>query len=303
MDYCEFCCTFAAEMKIFKQIVTWLGIMAGLTLLAIGLWYILFHGSQSTGSLKWFQFLQTFATFLMPPILCAWMWDTNHRPSVWLKLNHAPRWQTFLFAVGIMICLLPGINLLADLNSRIELPKSLDFIEQIFKQQEEAAAALTERFLQADTIGQLLLNIGLMALLPAFAEELTFRGTLQQIVKGEGLRVTGYRTHAAIWITAFVFSAIHMQFYGFIPRMLMGALFGYMLVWTGSLWIPVTMHFTNNALAVIAYYIEHSAFSIQNSDINIADTFGTGDTWYIGVISLLITCPGLLIFYRRTHTQ
>jgi membrane protease YdiL (CAAX protease family) len=157
--------------------------------------------------------------------------------------------------------------------------------------------------LQADTIGQLILNIGLMALLPAFAEELTFRGTLQQILKGEGVRVTGYRTHAAIWITAFVFSAIHMQFYGFIPRMLMGALFGYMLVWTGSLWIPVTMHFTNNALAVIAYYIEHSAFSIQHSDINIADTFGAGDTWYIGVISLLITCPGLLIFYRRTHKQ
>jgi membrane protease YdiL (CAAX protease family) len=289
-------------MKIFKQIVTWLGIMAGLTLLAIGLWYILFHGSQSTGSLKWFQFLQTFATFLMPPILCAWMWDTNHRPFVWLKLNRTPDWQTFLFAIGIMICLLPGINLLADLNSRIELPKSLDSIEQIFKQQEEAAAALTERFLQADTIGQLLLNIGLMALLPAFAEELTFRGTLQQILEVRS-QESGVRTHIAIWLTAFIFSAIHMQFYGFIPRMLMGALFGYMLVWTGSLWIPVTMHFTNNALAVIAYYIEHSAFSIQHSDINIADTFGTGDTWYIGVISLLITCPGLLIFYRRTHKQ
>ena len=302
-------------MKIFKQIVTWMGIMAGLTLLAIGLWYILFYGSQSTGSLKWFQFLQTFATFLMPPILCAWMWDSSHRPFIWLKLNHAPDWQTFLFAIGIMICLLPGINLLADLNSRIELPKSLDSIEQIFKQQEEAAAALTERFLQADTIGQLLLNIGLMALLPAFAEELTFRGTLQQILSNspqDGLTAqrsysdsgpTVTRSAVAIWLTAFIFSAIHMQFYGFIPRMLMGALFGYMLVWTGSLWIPVTMHFTNNALAVIAYYIEHSAFRIQHSDINIADTFGTGDTWYIGVISLLITCPGLLIFYRRTHTQ
>jgi membrane protease YdiL (CAAX protease family) len=300
-------------MKIFKQIVTWLGIMAGLTLLAIGLWYTLFHGSQSTGSLKWFQFLQTFATFLMPPILCAWMWDTNHRPSVWLKLNRTPDWQTFLFAVGIMICLLPGINLLADLNSRIELPKSLDFIEQIMRQMEENAAALTERFLKADNIAQLLLNVGLLALLPALAEELSFRGTLQQILRGEGLRVTGYRTHTAIWITAFVFSAIHMQFYGFVPRMLMGALFGYMFVWTGSLWVPVVMHFTNNAIAVVTYYVvEHSAVSGQLSDKNIADTFGAGDTWYIGVLSLiaaialimwLLTSQDLPGYVRRTRKQ
>jgi len=300
-------------MKIFVRIVVWLGIMAGLTLLAMGIWYIALGGSQSTESLKWLQLLQTIGTFLLPPILCAWIWDANHKPFTWLKLDKGTDWKVLLICIAIMIVAIPGINLLADLNSRVSLPKSLESIEQILKQQEEAAAALTERFLQADNVGQLLLNIGLLALLPALAEELSFRGTLQQILKGEGLAVNGERTHIAIWITAFVFSAIHMQFYGFVPRMLMGALFGYIFVWTGSLWIPIVMHFTNNGIAVLAYYVvQHSAISGQFSDKNIADTFGAGDTWWIGVLSLIavsalvvwmLTSQDLPGYVRRTRTR
>ena len=279
--------------KIFIRILTWLGIMAGLTLLAMGIWYIALGGSQTTGSLKWLQFLQTLGTFLLPPILCAWIWDADHQPFRWLKLNQRADWRIFLIAVLVMIVAIPGINLLADLNSRVVLPKSLEFIEQIFKQQEEVAAALTERFLQADNVLQLILNIGLLALLPALSEELSFRGILQQTL-GEK------RTHTAIWITAFIFSAVHMQFYGFVPRMLLGAMFGYAFVWTSSLWVPIVMHFTNNGIAVITYYLLDG---IGENSINIADTFGAGDTWYIGLISLILTSLGLLIFYRRTHTR
>ena len=283
--------------KILVRILVWLGVMAILTVLAMGIWLVAFGGSQTTESLKWLQFLQVLGTFLIPPFICAWLWARKDALS-WLKLTgNGERLAVsdFLLAVVIMLCAVPGINLLADLNGQVQLPESLDFIEKILKQQEEAAAALTERFLQADTIGGLLINIGLMALLPAFAEELTFRGTLQQIINGERLSVSGYRTGVAIWVTAFVFSAVHMQFYGFVPRMLMGAMFGYILVWSGSLWVPIVMHFTNNGMAVIAYYL----FG-QNSS---ADTIGTGATWWLGVISLMITCLGLLIFYRRTHKR
>ena len=273
--------------KLFVRILTWLGIMAVLTLLAMGAWMIVSGGSQSTVSLKWFQFVQTIGTFLLPPILCAWLWDEKHQPFHWLHLNKGADWQSFVLAIGIMICAIPAINLLADLNSRIDFPDSLDFIEQKFKAYEASAAALTERFLQADNVGVLLLNIGLMALLPALAEELSFRGTLQQLLGSK---------HLAIWITAIIFSAIHMQFYGFIPRMLMGAMFGYVFVWTGSLWVPIVMHFTNNGLAVLAFYV----FGTENS---YADTIGAGATWWLGVISLMLTSLGLLIFYRRTRKQ
>lgn len=279
--------------KPLIRILYWLGFMALLTALAMILWTVLSGGSRTTESLKWLQFLQTIATFLLPSILGAWLWSEDHKPFAWLRLTKTTHWTHYLLAVGIMLCAMPGINLLADLNSRVALPESLDFIEQILKQQEEAAAALTERFLQADNIGVLLINIGLMAFLPALAEEISFRGTLQQILAGKS------QIHIAIWVTAFIFSAIHMQFYGFIPRMLMGAMFGYLFVWTGSLWVPILMHFTNNGLAVIAYYL----IGESEESKNIADTFGAGDTWWVGVISIVITSLGLLIFYRRTHTR
>ena len=282
--------------KPLIRILYWLGFMALLTALAMILWAVVSGGSHSTTSLKWLQFMQTIATFLLPSILGAWIWSEDHKPFTWLRLTSTTHWLNYLLAVGIMLCAVPGINLLADLNSRIELPESLGFIEQILKQQEEAAAALTERFLQADNIGVLLINIGLMALLPALAEEVSFRGTLQQILAQGKLKG---QIHIAIWATAFIFSAIHMQFYGFIPRMLMGAMFGYIFVWTGTLWVPILMHFTNNGLAVLAYYLVGDSEEAKN----IADTFGAGDTWWVGLISVLITFLGLLRFYRRTHIR
>ena len=184
--------------------------MSILTVFAMVAWMMIWGGTQTTDSLKWLQFLQTIATFLLPSILCAWLWDEEHKPFRWLRMDVPVQWKEMLLAIVIMVCAVPGINLLADLNSRVELPKSLEFIEQILKSQEEAAAALTERFLQADNIGGLLVNIGLMALLPALSEESAFRGTLQQIIskdqsgKVQSTKVYGFcflcDTHAVLRI-------------------------------------------------------------------------------------------------------
>ena len=274
----------------------WLGLICVLTLIAVVGWALVCKDTQSTVALKWLQLLQSIATFLAPAILCAWLWDEHQQPFAWLKMNHAPSWQDVLLVITIMLCALPAINLLADLNSRVVLPESLSGLEQWMKTREQEAADLTQRFLQADNIGTVMLNIGLMALLPALGEEISFRGTLQQTITRNPSPLT---PHLAIWVTAIVFSAIHIQFYGFVPRMLMGAMFGYIFVWSGNLWLPVIMHFTNNAIAVITYSILGESADNQN----IADTIGAGDMWWLGVLSLVITCLGLLIFYRRTHTR
>ena len=278
------------------RLLFWLGLMAVLTLIAVVGWVLVCRDAQSTVALKWLQLLQSIATFLAPAILCAWLWDEHQQPFAWLKMNHAPAWQDVLLVLAIMLCALPAINLLADLNSRVVLPESLSGLEQWMKTREQEAADLTRRFLQADNIGTVMLNIGLMALLPALGEEISFRGTLQQTLSNHQSPITN---HVAIWATAIVFSAIHIQFYGFVPRMLMGAMFGYIFVWSGNLWLPVIMHFTNNAVAVITY----SILGESADNKNIADTIGAGDTWWLGVLSLIITCLGLLIFYRRTHTR
>ena len=146
--------------KILVRIMVWIAVMSVLTLIAMGSW-VLCGGNQTTASLKWFQFVQTLATFLLPPILCAWMWDERHRPFTWLKMDRKPDGRLIILAVGIMVCAVPAINLLADLNSRLRLPDSMAGLEQRLRAMEDAAAVLTEQFLKADNIGMLLVNIGM----------------------------------------------------------------------------------------------------------------------------------------------
>ena len=274
---------FCGMKRTIIQILVWLGVLFASTVVVVMLWTLFFHGSMEVEAQKWLQFFTSIGVFLLPPIVCAYLWDDEHRADRWLRIDRGADWKNFALAIVIMVVALPAVNLLAYLNSLIPMPQSAIDAEQ-------EANALLKAFMDTDSVGDVLINVGILALLPAIGEELTFRGTIQQIINGERLSVSGYRTHLAIWVTAIIFSAIHMQFLGFIPRMLMGALFGYMFVWTGTLWIPIVMHFTNNAIALRLY----------NSN---ADTIGAGATWDIGVISLIITCLGLLIFYRRTHTR
>lgn len=291
--------------KIFVRVVIWFALIVFFMFVSMGVWMVGVSDQTAISSLKWLQFLQTIGVFLLPALLGVWLWSDDHRPFRWLKMDRKSGWDIMVLAIVIMLCAVPGINLLAALNNALVLPDSMRFIEEYLRQMEEEAALLTERFLQADDVWGLLINIGLMALLPALAEEISFRGVLQQLLGG--------RTHVAIWLTAFLFSAIHMQFYGFVPRMLMGALFGYMFVWTGSLWVPIVMHFVNNGIAVLCYYIL-SRDGIE-MDMNYADTLGAGTTWWLGLLSLLtvgillrvlylrITSQGPRGYGRRTHTQ
>lgn len=311
---CKFCSTFVVENgkiynmkreKTFYKIVLWVGLVITFTMAVSVGWLLSDVDKTAISSLKWLQFLQTIGVFLLPALLGVWLWSDDHRPFRWLKMDRKSGWDIMVLAIVIMVCAVPGINLLAALNNALVLPDSMRFIEEYLRQMEEEAALLTECFLQADDVWGLLINIGLMALLPALAEEMSFRGVLQQLLGG--------RTHVAIWLTAFLFSAIHMQFYGFVPRMLMGALFGYMFVWTGSLWVPIVMHFVNNGIAVLCYYIL-SREGVE-MDMNYADTLGAGTTWWLGLLSLLtvgillrvlylrITSQGPRGYARRTHTQ
>ncbi len=279
--------------KIFSRIVFWIGLMIAFTMVVSVGWLLSDVDKTATSSLKWLQCIQTLSLFLLPALLCAWVWEEKHRPFRWLRMDRMISWHVVGLAAVVMVCAIPGINLLADLNNRIVLPECLSSLEQFFRQMEEEAALLTKRFMQADNVWVMMINMGLMAVLPALAEEMSFRGVLQQLLSG--------RTHVAIWLTAVIFSAIHMQFYGFIPRVLMGALFGYVFVWTGSLWVPIVMHFVNNGMAVLLYYI----LSLQGvaMDTNYADTLGAGTTWWLGIISLLTVGILLRVLYLRITSQ
>lgn len=290
------------------KVVQWLGCIFLFSIPAMGS-IILFPQPLSVESLKWIQLLQTSAIFLFPPLCMAYLW--NAQPWEWLGLKvsicQPPNVSVTpcslpikrgLWAVGLMLIALPAINLLSYLNQQLTLPEFLQPLEAWMKTQEENAALITEQFLNVRTFGGLIINLLLMALLPAVAEELTFRGVVQKLFQGtQALENQRSKVpHLAIWCSAILFSAIHLQFYGFVPRMLMGALFGYMLVWTGSLWIPILMHFTNNAMAVLLYFIAN----LTGWDVEKVDTIGAKDTLWLGVLCLLLTIVGIYAFRRST---
>ncbi len=278
-----------SNASILVRVLVWLGIMGVLTMVAFGVWFFLPNRDGLVG-MKWLQLLQSVATFLLPALAGAYLWSNT--PMQWLHLNKKPSWQEALAAVVVMLLAIPGINLLSAWNQQMVLPEWMSGIEQWMRMQEDAAAQLTEQFLRVDTVGGLLVNIGLMALLPAVGEELTFRG----VVQGMFTR----NKHVAIWATAAIFSFVHMQFYGFLPRMLMGAMFGYMLWWTGSLWVPMLMHFVNNCAAVVVAYFAYN--HLEEGRAEMLDTIGTEDTILLGVFSICIVLIMMVMYgYFYSH--
>lgn len=278
-----------SNASILVRVLVWLGIMGVLTMVAFGVWFFLPNRDGLVG-MKWLQLLQSVATFLLPALAGAYLWSST--PMQWLHLDSKPSWQEALAAVVIMLLAIPGINLLSAWNQQMVLPEWMSGIEQWMRMQEDAAAQLTEQFLRVDTVGGLLVNIGLMALLPAVGEELTFRG----VVQGMFTR----NKHVAIWATAAIFSFVHLQFYGFLPRMLLGAMFGYMLWWTGSLWVPMLMHFVNNCAAVVVAFWAYNY--LEEGSAEMLDTIGTEDTILLGVFSICIVLIMMVMYgYFYSH--
>jgi uncharacterized protein len=143
-----------------------------------------------------------------------------------------------------------GLNsIFIEWNSNVHLPESAKAIEEWAREYESNAEVLTKFLTTFDSGLQLIIALIVIAVLPAIGEEIVFRGLIQN----EFFRATK-NVHLSIWIAAFLFSAIHFQFFGFVPRLLLGALFGYLYYWSGNLWMAILAHFVNNGLSVMAMY-------------------------------------------------
>lgn len=239
-------------------------------------------------NVKVMQLIQSFGLFVIPPFVMASLWSNN--AFEFLRLKSTLRWTTVLYVVAFMLVAIPFINMLSWLNQQIILPEALSEIEKMMQSSEVQIAEITEKMLNVSTLGALLFNVFLVAVVPALGEELFFRGTIQRLLSDwKGALF-------AIWITAFVFSAIHMQFYGFLPRMLLGAFLGYLLLWSGSLWLPIIAHFVNNAVAVVFYYLKFNGVKVID-----VETIGTDDTLWLGIVSGIVCV--FLGFLIRKNTR
>lgn len=240
---------------------------------------------HTVSSMKLIQLLQSLGLFFLPPLLFAYF--CTNSVTDFLALRYKRPFVSFVFVGLFMLLCVPAINLAGFLNQQIVLPDFLHSLEQWMKTSEQQATVATEKMLGVHSFQSLLFNLFLMALMPALGEELFFRAALLRIFSKR------FGAHWAVWITAIIFSAIHLQFYGFLPRMLLGAFFGYLLVWSKSLWLPVVAHFVNNALVVIVFYFRFNGYVLPDFD-----SVGTGSTLWLGLLSLAF-CIGIIpLFYK-----
>jgi hypothetical protein len=242
--------------------------------------------------LKYFQLWQSVGLFIVPAFLLAYLFSGS--VIKYLKLNKRTSVVSAILATFIVMAFNPFISYVGILNARMELPQWLEGVERWMRQSEDQAGMLTGLFVKADSIGVLFYNIFLIALIPAIGEEFLFRGVVQRT-----FHEWTKNKHVAIWVSAVLFSALHLQFYGFIPRALLGALFGYMFVWSGNLWLPVIAHFINNAVAVVAYYF-HGTGALKADP----ETLGANmDYAWIAAAFSLVAVVALMAYFKTREEK
>ncbi|NVO20948.1 MAG: CPBP family intramembrane metalloprotease [Bacteroidetes bacterium] len=234
-------------------------------------------------SLKGMQIINMAGGLLLPAMLYHWL--VQGEPIPYIKRKLFPGWNFFLISALLLIIVQPFISFTNDLNEGLKLPESLKMLESMMQGAEKQAQLLTDAFLASISLGGLMVNIFMIAILPAVAEEFVFRGVLTRLFQ-EWTR----NKHLAVLISALIFAAIHLQFYGFLPRFLLGVVLGYLFVWSGSLWLPMLAHFTNNFLSIIIEYLYRRGTISINSE-----QFGFSNIYLVVALSLILSVA--LLYY------
>ena len=235
------------------------------------------------------QLLNQAGLFLLPTLL---HWFINEKRQ-FVDFNGRTVQQVAGWGLVIVltISLMPVNSLIIELNQALTLPNSLAPLERWIRTKEDQMAELTKFLTTFRTVPQLAMAVLTIALMPALSEEVLFRGVLQR----KFIVWTG-NIHAGIWLAAALFSAIHLQFYGFVPRMLLGALFGYLYVWSGNLWVPILAHFVNNGFTILLIFL----FNRRLTSINIDSAQSV--PLPVVLVGALVTVVAL-VFFKRMNTK
>ncbi len=240
-------------------------------------------------AMKFVQLMASLGTFLVPALVFAAMQASG--PD-FFRLRQKTSLVLLLLAIVIVPLASPLIDVIYSWNQQLRLPGFMSHLQHQIEHAETNADGITTLFLQMPHWYDLLFSLLLVGILPALGEEFIFRGCLIRIFK----RWTR-SYHAAVWISAAIFSFIHFQFLGFVPRMLLGALFGYLYYWSGTLWVPILAHLvTNGAQVIFTYLFQHH---LMQQDL--------GETGQVPATFLVLTAmlftAALYYFYKKARSQ
>ncbi|MES2388967.1 MAG: CPBP family intramembrane glutamic endopeptidase [Bacteroidota bacterium] len=190
-----------------------------------------------------------------------------------------------------LLFFLPFDGFIVEWNRNLAFPEFMRGFADWAREAEDKATKMTEMITGLDSLPELALGMLVVAVIPAIGEELFFRGVLQT-----RLRLLTGNVHAGIWLSAFLFSAIHMQFFGFVPRMLLGLMFGYIYAGSGNLVLPMIAHFVNNGLTLLSMYLyKHKLISLDPDSADIAP-------WYMAVVSGTVAAA-LIYYVANTYSK
>jgi membrane protease YdiL (CAAX protease family) len=248
---------------------------------------------SAVAALKVLQIFNMAGGLLLPAVIYLWLCSPEGKTFV--SYSKSTNYLPIVLSALLIVCAQPLIGWTSELNSYLSLPEGLSFIENWMKNAEIQGELITEAFLSTTSTGGLLVNVFMIAILPAFAEEILFRGVLASLFKDWTKNI-----HVAVFLSAFIFAAIHLQFYGFLTRFLLGTALGYLFFWSGSLWLPIVAHFTNNFLSVIVEFLFRKG-TIQTN----ADNFGVDNTIWLTALSFVGVTGILFYIYNLTvkHTD
>ena len=187
----------------------------------------------------------------------------------------------------------PIVGMLMEFNESMRLPQAFQPVENWMRDSEDKATELVNWMLSFTDAKSLVINLFMIVLLPAIGEELLFRSALIRIFKGIFRNI-----HIAVWVAAILFSAFHLQFYGFLPRMFLGLAFGYLFIWTGSIWIPIMAHFINNGTVVVVTLLNSKNIITQTPE-----DFGQVNSPLLLFASLALTALVSYYFYSTSRTE
>jgi len=188
-----------------------------------------------------------FFTFFVP-----WFYLKNFAKKSIGDLSINKETTPLLVAVAFLatFSFMPLNSYIAEWNQAWTFPEFMSGFEDWARSLEDDLAETTEKFTNFQTFGQFILGLVVISILPGIGEELLFRGIVQN-----SLHRWTKNHHVAIWVGAFLFSFIHFQFFGLVPRMVLGAIFGYLYVWSGNIWYPIVAHMANNGISVLLVYL------------------------------------------------
>ena len=232
-------------------------------------------------NLQIIQVLNQVIGFLMPPVVYAML--VQEKPWDYLGIKKLQTWS--LLGIVAMFTVIPFLGTVNDWNNGIVFPESMRAIEEQLRSIQTKSDEIVKIFISQGTLFSSLL---IVAALAAVSEELLFRSVIQKAL------IKLFRNaHVAIIVTAFLFSAFHMDFFGFFPRFILGLMLGYMFWMSGSIFPSMLMHFVNNATIVMLYYLNTRGFI----DVDV-ESFGSTDNVLVIILSLITTVAIFIVCNR-----